>query len=357
MILLDDAQISSSDAFPKQPFTFTIRARSGREYFFATPTAEARGAWIRALGEAPYTAVDERAKMASVFLEKARDVAAPWAAAFALASLSGHEGPRQAALDADLSAITPEAAAAARTTLSADGILSTLTTLLDVHIDARAVMADQVAEADALRVQLEELALRSRAPPPPPPPITVIESSTATSARDIARIERLTSERDEGNAKIAMMTTKFEALLDELASVRMAAAAAATTTSSSSSPTTTSRATGAESLMVVAARRAAEGVAAAAATESAGLRARLAEVEVTATRALNDAESRLRAAEKRAEVAEANNAKPVVVAAQPPKPPVTRTTTTTTPTTVVNETDAEWAPFLQEAQRLEKEGK
>ena len=403
VLLVDHATVHTSEQ-PNYPFALTIRTRMGKEYMFAAETAAMRDAWVAQLAAAPYGASEARAQSAhgvsagassgvsvstrgiggSMF-ERAKTLVAPWVVALAaaeVAATAAGDDRRQAALDADLLSVSPAAAAAARDAVTEEDVLTVLAQLIGAQEDAREVMAGLIAEkkeleaaGDSLREQLSKFAKTVHSGGSGSGSgAGVAGSGGGGGSAAAAPLRSVTAARDEAQARSELLSGKVDELMREIAALRAAAA---------------------KHSSVAGARKAAEDVAAAAAEESSVLRTKLAEAETREARALAAAEFtdvKLRAAlaavddnERRIYELEAlvrggqmlagtaaggammpSTSLATTVAAQPPLPPPPPTLQQPPPPTPPirgpssappeGSPEAEWTPYLREAQRFEREG-
>jgi hypothetical protein len=73
VICVDDVAVTAAadGQFRAQPFAFVLKTRSGKEFFFAADSAEARSKWMASIGNAGYPNMYQRTREAVKFLVSA----------------------------------------------------------------------------------------------------------------------------------------------------------------------------------------------------------------------------------------------------------------------------------------------
>ena len=60
--------VAAEGQFRAQPFAFVVKTRTGRDFFFAADSAEARAKWMASIGNAGYPNMYQRTREAVKFL-------------------------------------------------------------------------------------------------------------------------------------------------------------------------------------------------------------------------------------------------------------------------------------------------
>ena len=70
VICVDDVvvTVAAEGQFRAQPFAFVVKTRTGRDFFFAADSAEARAKWMASIGNAGYPNMYQRTREAVKFL-------------------------------------------------------------------------------------------------------------------------------------------------------------------------------------------------------------------------------------------------------------------------------------------------
>lgn len=356
VICVDDSNIKVIEGLKQGDFGFSIETRVRQGFYFAAESAEERAKWLTALANAGYSSMYSRTREAVKFLDKCKEVMAPLALAIEKAIADGKpseeaaatcstDGVEEARIEERKAIMT---GADVVTTLSQIRLgqlwsSSTITTLrkeladLEVELDAADADAEAAeegkAQAEAALLQAQAVAGEER---------KAADAARAAAASTQSELTSLTRTIADLSDRNAGLQSRVEELGRELTAASLAAARV---------------------------RAAGEQGSGASQEEAIQLRARVAALEAAIGRERDSAASQLKSlqhaldAEKAKHVGGTPHGKAQVHAAQSPTiSPRTHTATAAVPPSspaappeVLYE--REWAPFLAEAQRLEREGK
>lgn len=339
---VDDCTVGPSDKFSKKPFAFTVTTRVGKDYHFAAESADDRGKWIMSINNAGYTNMYQRTREAVKFLDRCKELVAPFHVAVQTAA-SRPGGSAAPELIADTTAVTEDEIAAAKANMTGADVITALQQL-DV---VQAASSANTREILALKERFNDLEVESER----------LRADAEVARKATAEAGSLRTRVDELAARNAELQTRTESLNKELSAATAAAAKAARLVAGGASASSAAReAKGAEEDM---------------------LRVRIRELEAQMAREREDFQSQIRAANA---AGKGNNAvgSPLLsraasngalggsaVPEASPKPAAASSAAQNSSVNFsgTNGADAssafehEWQPFLAEAQRLEREGK
>jgi hypothetical protein len=353
-VCVDECTAAASEQFKNKPFAFTLKTAKGREYHFAAENAETRGKWLTSVGNASYTNMYQRTREAVKFLDRCKELVAPFVVSLHLAEQEREDGEGEAGanpdvplpLFADVSRADDGDIAEAKASMSGADVIAALSELQG---------AQTVASSSGRAFRERIVALEKEA--------AALRSETEAARKAAADAAALRAKADDLAARNVELQTRVEGLNKDL-SLSMAAAAKATR------------------LVAGGAGGAAAAAAAAKGVDEDLLRARVRELEAQMAREREEAGAALRAAQAAAAQAAqaaaaaqtaASARSPVSAAAAgirgggpaatPVSPKLAAPATATPGGGASSLMDAsiafehEWQPFLTEAQRLEREGK
>lgn len=141
VICVDDCVATSTDKYSrKKPFAFVVPVRGGREYFFAAESAAEAGKWTTAITNASYSNMYQRTRDAVKFLDRCKALVAPFAAAASAAG--GTALSARALLHVDAEAANEETVTHLKASMTGADVLDAIQHLRDAQAAARAALAD-----------------------------------------------------------------------------------------------------------------------------------------------------------------------------------------------------------------------
>lgn len=341
---MDDCTIDKCERFPKKTHAFYLSTPKGKEYYFACENTEICTKWITSIRNAGYTNMYQRTKEAVKFLERCKEIVAPFVVALHTAaatneqsstkgstSPSNNASPFPPMLRADQTAVPDEDINTTKTAMTGADVLQALSELKEAQILASTTIRDQSAHIKDL--ETEQITLRDE---------------TDRAKRAAVDVAALRSRVDELTARNSELQVRTDALNRDL-TLSMQAAAKATRLVAGTNGSTTNSSTANKS------------------NEEDLLRARIRELEATNAREREELLAQIRNAQTAAAVVTTNptNVPRTPAANNNPNtmtsPPGTNTNnkTANTPANLDPSVayEHEWQPFLSEAQRLERDGK
>ena len=135
---MDDAIVTAADDFKNKKCPFSIKTRSGKDFFFDTESPDARTKWITSITNAGYPNMYSRTREAVKFLEKCKETVAPFLVAFNNVQAKKKLSSDDAACLADALGVDEDDAKAEASKITGADVVSAMDLLRSVQTNARA---------------------------------------------------------------------------------------------------------------------------------------------------------------------------------------------------------------------------
>lgn len=348
---MDDAIVSVTDDVKNKKYPFSIMTRSGKEFFFDTESLDARTKWITSITNAGYPNMYTRTREAVKFLEKCKETVAPFLVAFNNVQAKKKLSSEDAACLADALGVDEDDAKAEASKITGADVVSAMELLRNVQTNARTYKQKiSVLERDLEASEARRLKDASNS------------ASSLEAAEQRARADALLERNNEQQARIDSLNKQLN---DATLAVTKATRAAAASSSLSVGAT---RETKEDEILRSRVReleqqlsREKEEAAAALRAEKLSSARELTLEKERSSRAV--AAATMMSASQRSTVVSPRGDNGDVSTATGATPAGTGLTQLQAPSSLIPGGgdssllyEAEWAPFLLEAQRLERDG-
>lgn len=137
VICVDDALLTATDDFKNKNCAFSIKTRSGKEFFFDAESIEARTKWMTSITNAGYPNMYTRTREAVKFLEKCKETVAPFLVAFNTIQAKKKLSSDDAACIADALGVDEDDAKTEASRITGADVVSAMELLRNVQTNAR----------------------------------------------------------------------------------------------------------------------------------------------------------------------------------------------------------------------------